>query len=196
MSSSETPSTPTEPARRQGLRPWQLGLIGVLALALIVLGILAYPHSNTSSSPGTAKVGSQVPTFSVPSLSGSSTVGIPVTTEGAKTPTVLIFFASWCKPCQQEMPALSKAINDGAAGDATVIGINALDEKKPAKAFVAENDVTFPVGFDQAGTVTNGSFGFVGLPYVVFVNPKGIVTEIHPGALTPEQLKAGLATAA
>ncbi len=177
------------------MRPWQLGLIGVLALALIVLGVLAYPHSKTSSAPGSAKVGSPVPSFSVPALTGSSTVGIPLTTEGTKEPTVLIFFASWCKPCQEEMPALSKAINDGAAGDATVIGINALDETKPARAFVAANDMTFPIGSDQAGTVTNGSFGFIGLPYVVFVNPKGIVTEIHPGALTPAQLKAGLATA-
>jgi len=177
------------------MRPWQLGLIGVLALALVVLGILAYPHSNTTSTPGSAKVGSPVPAFSVPSLSGGSSVVLATPTAGSKKPAVLIFFASWCKPCQREMPALSKAINDGAAKGATVIGINALDEAKPAKAFVAKNDMTFPIGVDQAGTVTNGSFGFIGLPYVVFVNPKGIVTEIHPGALSPEQLQAGLAKA-
>ena len=37
------------------------------------------------------------------------------------------------------------------------------------------------------------AFGFAGLPETVFVNAKGIVTEIHPGVTSPAQLAAGVA---
>jgi peroxiredoxin len=194
MSSSEAPSAPTEPEARKGPSQRQLLLIGLIALALIIVGVLAYPRSNSSSTPGSVAVGDHVPHFSLPSLSGSGQVGVPTSTR-ASTPTVLIFFAHWCGPCKTEMPALSAAINAGGAEPATVIGVNALDLTSPAKAFVAAHDITFPVGVDETGQVTNGAFGFPALPETVFVSPKGIITEIHFGATTPAQLRAGVEAA-
>jgi thiol-disulfide isomerase/thioredoxin len=194
MSSSETSSTPTEQPRSQGPSQRQLLLIGVIALALIVLGILVYPRSSTSSSGGRATVGQSVPTFSIPALSGVGHVGVPADGGGNGKAAVLIFFASWCGPCKTEMPALSAAINEGKADPAAVIGINSANPNtSAAKSFVASNNMRFPVGVDPEGTLTSGSFGFPGLPYTVFVNSKGIVTEIHEGVTTPAELQAGVA---
>jgi len=194
MSSSETSSTPAEQPRSQGPSQRQLLLIGAIALVLIVVGILVYPHSSTSSSGGGATVGQSVPTFSVPALSGAGRVGVPADGGGHGKAAVLIFFASWCGPCKTEMPALSAAINEGKALPAAVIGIDATDPNtSAAEALAASTDVRLPVGVDPDGTLTSGSFGFPGLPYTVFVSSKGIVTEIHQGITTPAELEAGVA---
>ena len=198
MSSSETSSTPTEPAEgqvpRAGLSFRSLLLIGLLALGLIIVGILAYPRSpSTGSSSGGAQVGKPVPSFSGPRLGDSGSVGVPESAGGKGHPAVLIFWGSWCSDCKTEMPALAAAINEGKAGSATVLGIDALDNDASALAFVAANDMRFASMRDPEGLVTNGTFGFAGLPYTVFVNAKGIVTEIHPGVTSPDQLAAGVA---
>jgi len=198
MSSSETPSTEPIPAEQGaergtgGPRLRTLVFIGGLAIILIVVGLLAYPSSpSTPSSGGGAKIGHPVPTFSLPALEGAAKVGVPADGGGNGTAAVLIFFASWCGPCKTEMPALSPMLATGEVAGAKVIGIDALDAEGPAKAFVAANKLSFPIGVDAVGSVTNGDFGFPALPEVVFVSRTGIVTGIHYGVTTPAQLEAG-----
>jgi len=194
MSSSPTSSTPTEPAARRAPSLRALLAIGALALALIVVGVLVYPSSSsTSGSSAGARVGGSVPHFSLTTLKVGGTIAVPADGGGHGVAAVLIFFASWCVPCQQEMPALAAAISEGKAGHASVLGINALDQRTAAIDFVAANKITFPVGVDSVGAVTNGVFGFPALPEVVFVSSKGIITQIHYGVTTPAELEAGVA---
>jgi len=171
-------------------------VIGVLAVALIVAGLLLYPRSSNSSSSGSgsARVGGSVPHFSLPNLTVQGSVGVSQNGGGSGKPIVLIFFASWCLPCQEETPGLVQAIDEGDAGSVPVLGINALDAKAAAQDFVANHKIPYPVGFDSAGAVTNGLFGFPALPEVVFVNGAGVITEIHYGVTTPAEFKAGIKT--
>jgi peroxiredoxin len=180
MSSSETPSAPTEASPRRGPSLRALLTIGMIALMLIVGGLLLYPSSSSnSSSGGAATIGGHVPHFSLQALDDSGAVSVPADGGGHGQAAVLVFFAAWCTECQAEMPALSAAITAGKAGGATVIGIDALDERTVAVDFVAAQRISFPVGYDAIGAVTNGIFGFPALPEVVFVNARGIITEIQ-----------------
>jgi len=49
---------------------------------------------------------------------------------------VLIFFASFCGPCKSEMPKVAKYLRHHNEGSIRVIGIDALDSRGPAEAFV------------------------------------------------------------
>jgi peroxiredoxin len=168
--------------------------IGIIAVVLVVGGFLIYPSSNSSSSGG-AKVGSPVPAFSLTSLEGTGTVAVPQDGGGKGKPAILLFFAAWCTQCQEEMPQLAPALSNPAnLGGASVLGIDALDQKTAAQNFVSQYHPTFPIGFDSIGAVTNGTFGFPALPEVVFVNGQGIITEIHYGATSPADLAKGVAT--
>lgn len=198
MSSSETPFTesatpgPPRESHRQGPKLRTLLIIGGLAVILIIVGLLAYPSGNaTTSSAGMATIGTPAPTFSLPALVGTRNVGVPLDGGGNGTAAVLLFFASWCGPCKSEMPALSPIVASGEVAGAKVMGINALDASGPATAFVAANRLTFPIGVDAEGAVTNGDFGFPALPEVVFISKTGIITGIHYGVTTPAELEAG-----
>ena len=65
---------------------------------------------------------------------------------------MLIFFASWCGPCQGEMPKVAAYIRAHNPGPIDVVGIDANDERPAAQKFVKKDGVTFPVAFDANGT--------------------------------------------
>ncbi len=50
--------------------------------------------------------------------------------------------------------------------------------------------MTFPVGSDEDATILSNTFGYLGDPYVVFVQADGIVSDVHPGAMTPASFAA------
>jgi cytochrome c biogenesis protein CcmG, thiol:disulfide interchange protein DsbE len=66
---------------------------------------------------------------------------------------VVNFWASWCGPCREEMPALeevSRAYAE-AGKPVTVIGVDASDVRPEAAKFLEEVGVTYPTVYDQAG---------------------------------------------
>ncbi len=138
--------------------------------------------------PTTKLVGHQVQSFTLPGLSGGK-VHAPWTEGHA---SVLIFFASWCTPCQGEMPKVAEYLRAHDPGPIDVVGIDANDERSAGQAFVKKDGVTFPVAFDANGTVTGGIFGFQELPESVFINAKGVVKRVHFGAIPDRALASGI----
>lgn len=64
------------------------------------------------------------------------------------------FWATWCRPCCYELPALNDlAAYYADAEDVTVITVNCGDRMETVQAFMAENGYTFPVACDTTGRV-------------------------------------------
>jgi hypothetical protein len=70
--------------------------------------------------------------------------------------------------------------------------MDANDQLGAAKTFVKKDDVTFPVAFDAHGSVTSAVFGFQSVPETVFLNAKGVVTDVYYGAIPTKRLIAGI----
>jgi peroxiredoxin len=134
-------------------------------------------------------VGKHVGSFSLPGLKGG-TIDAPWKSGHA---AVLIFFASWCGPCQGEMPKVAAYLRHHNEGAIRVIGMDSHDTRGPAKAFVERSGVAFPVAFDPNLTVAN-LFNLEAIPDTAFVNAKGVVTQIYMGAIPKAQLAQGIAT--
>ena len=108
--------------------------------------------------------------------------GRPVQLSGLSgVPTVINLWASWCKPCREELPMLAKADREYGEG-VRFIGIDVADAAPEAALRLAqESGVTFPQLVDRDGR-TRASLKYVGLPQTIFVDEQGrmVFTERTP----------------
>jgi peroxiredoxin len=109
-------------------------------------------------------------------------------------PTVMIFFGSWCTICHTEMPTISAYLRDHDVAPVAVLGDDNNEPLGDAKAFVQKLGLTFPVISDPNNAISVGVFKFTfGDPETVFLNAHGEVKEVHLGAISIKDLKAGIA---
>jgi cytochrome c biogenesis protein CcmG, thiol:disulfide interchange protein DsbE len=107
---------------------------------------------------------------------------------------VVNFWASWCVPCRQEMPALEE-VSQGyadAGKPVTVIGVDASDVRSEAAKFLAEVGVTYPTVYDQQGLRGGvaANWSVTGLPQTWFVARDGSRAGRIGGRLTVDDLRS------
>jgi thiol-disulfide isomerase/thioredoxin len=105
-------------------------------------------------------------------------------------PVVVNLWASWCEPCTREMPMLSDAA--AAHPDVQFIGVDTLDSRGGAEAFIADYGVPFPSLFDPDGAIRT-DLGSFGLPVTVFFDAEGNQVEKVDGELSQSALDEHLA---
>jgi cytochrome c biogenesis protein CcmG, thiol:disulfide interchange protein DsbE len=119
--------------------------------------------------------GAQAPAFAAPPYRGRE----PVTLAQFRGhPVVLNFWASWCPPCREEMPALEAAYERYRVRGVVVIGIDgATDTWAASRAFLDARGVTYPVGRDEGGQVAQ-AYHVTGLPTTFFIRADGRVAGV------------------
>ena len=186
-------SPTTDSPRRSLTKPQWILLAStvVLVVVLVAVATVLQGKSDTAGfSPTSSLVGHHVKGFTLDGLDGG-TVTAPWE---SGHPAVVIFFASYCGPCRHEMPKVAAYVASHSPSPVDVVAVDAVDQRTAAQAMVKRDKVTFPVGFDPNGTVTTGTFGFATVPESVFVNAKGIVTNVYYGAIPETKLATGIAT--
>ncbi len=106
---------------------------------------------------------------------------------------VVNFWATWCVPCVQEIPAFSKA-NTAAAGKVAFIGLG-IDSPDNIAAFAARFKPSYPlVNAGAAGTDLARAFGndAGALPFTVVIDGDGKVVATHLGKVDEATLRAWL----
>jgi thiol-disulfide isomerase/thioredoxin len=168
-----------------------IGIGTAVAVALIaIVSAFTGGHVTTNDGQPTSElVGKSVAKFSLVGLNARTVVS-PWSHHHA---SVLIFFASWCGPCQGEMPKIAAYVHTHSEPGVRIIGIAANDPHAAALKFIEKDDVTFPVAYDPNSTVTAGIFQFTTLPETAFVNAKGVVTQVYFGAIPKSDLIKGIA---
>lgn len=98
--------------------------------------------------------------------------------------TVINFFASWCVPCQREVPELNKLYDEINGTDVALIGINIDDKVENRDAFLDVHKVEFPVYefHDEEAGLDNLKVNVI--PTTFFVNGDGeilraFIGEVH-----------------
>ena len=90
------------------------------------------------------------------------------------------FWATWCGPCQQEMPLLDQMYKKYKPAGFTLIGVNVDKEGPAVKDLMARKPVSFPVLLDPANQVSK-AYHVDEMPSSVIIDRKGEIRYIHRG---------------
>ncbi|MEO7666313.1 MAG: TlpA disulfide reductase family protein [Dehalococcoidia bacterium] len=125
-----------------------------------------------------AEEGSLAPDFLLESVAGNETR----LTDFRGHPVVLNFWASWCRPCRQEMPLLVDASRRYVDDGLVVIGLNLQEGKALIEAFADDYGIEFPLLMDRDGEVGD-RYRLLGLPTTFFIDTDGVIQSVFTGPL-------------
>ena len=141
------------------------------------------PASNATAAPLLPTSVAELPTFDVDTYQR-------LLRQLRGTPVVVNVWASWCGPCKAESPLLREA--SATYGDRVqFLGVDILDSLGGARAFLADQGVTYPSVFDPPGAIRD-QLGMVGQPATVFYDADGHVVSSWDGQLTAAALQKGI----
>ena len=130
---------------------------------------------------GQSKIDSKVVPILQPMKDAASTPEIALgTLEGKKIAlkdfrgkvVLLNFWATWCVPCREEMPAMEKLYQEFKDKNFAIFAVAVKDRRQDAVDFVKELKITYPIGLDPEGKVGQ-EYGAWGLPATYLIGPKG-----------------------
>src|SRR6266487_3688850 len=101
------------------------------------------------------------------------------------------FWATWCKPCKEEMPAMQASYDKLRDEGFVVLAVNELEDTEKVAEHIRVHRHTFPVVMDHSNRVAN-RYGVVGLPASFLIDRQGIVREQIFGSLLTEERIAEL----
>jgi len=164
---------------RRGVPLWaQILIWAVLASLLALMGI-----GVNRAYQGTVQPGSKVPDFSLTLFSGYEYNGqSEVKVSDLRGKVVFInFWASWCKPCEQEAPVLEEAWKYYQPGGRVVfLGVDYVDTEPEARIFLKKFSNTYPNGLD-VGTAISQMFRIKGVPETYIIDTNGIIRDVKIG---------------
>lgn len=152
----------------------------------------ALPAFDSTSTATDTSIG-----MTAPIVSGKGFTGTEITTDGAGTPTLLVFLAHWCPHCQREVPLLVQWEKDGQTPTgidviAIATGTDPANPNFPPSEWLAREEfpALWPVIADSADKDAANAFGLSGYPYFVLVDAQGKVFKRLSGEIPMDELTA------
>lgn len=158
------------------------------AYASIVLGLLAAGGAGYSSylSLNALRVweGVETPSLSVKALDGQS-----FSLDDLRGKRVALnFWATWCGPCQAELPELSRLFKESGREDVLVIGVS-NESEETIRTFLKDNPVDYPVAAIGDIDLPSPFSDVYAVPTTFVIDRKGIIQTVRAGFAAAEELQ-------
>ena len=144
-------------------------------LIILTIGLLAIVASQWVYS-STDLLGKQAPDFTLRSDQGDN----KKLSEYRGKVVLINFWASWCGPCQQELPKLSELKQLHDEHDFELLAINIDEEPNKAIRLAKKLGINFPVLFDEEKNVSK-LYDIDAMPMTVLIDRNGDVRYLHRG---------------
>jgi len=124
--------------------------------------------------------------------------GKPANSENWRGKVLVVnFWASWCPPCVEEMPALDRIAQEYASKNVLIVGIG-IDSPSNIREFLQKTPVSYPIvlgGLEGSNLSKQMGNTQGALPYTVVVNSKGKSIYTKLGKISEEELKKAINSA-
>jgi len=159
--------------RRVGRRRPLLSWVWVPAFVLSLWVLGASPAGASTDSAQAlglqmAREPVEAPDFTLPELTGKKVA----LAEYRGKLVFLNFFATWCAPCRQEMPAMERLYRSYRDKGLVLVAVNVRETAREIPAFIRELKLTFPVLLDGDGAVAY-KYMVRGLPATYLIGRDG-----------------------
>jgi thiol-disulfide isomerase/thioredoxin len=102
-------------------------------------------------------------------------------------PVLLDFWATWCGPCQAELPVVNGIAQRFKDRGLVVVGVNTSDEPGMAEAYARKKRLSFPIVYDTANEVAK-KYRVDNLPTLVIVSKEGKIVAVRHGITSDSDL--------
>lgn len=182
-------------------------VLGVVVLALLGLQVASVPLGivpaasglPTADSIGNAEegiaVGQRAPAFATvngrPGLTDLD--GRPIElADFAGRPLWIVFWATWCTPCQLEAPDILASFHAHEPDGLAVLAIDIQEPTVAAREYALAHGLDYTIGLDATAAIKT-QYGAPGLPSHVFIDRTGVIRERYSGQLTADLMEQHLA---
>lgn len=107
-----------------------------------------------------------------------------------KGPILISFWATWCKPCVEELAEYSKIFNEYSSRGLQMLAISTDNEKSVSKVkpFVKSKQYNFPVLLDTNSEVAR-KYQAQAVPYTVILRQCGSIVYSHLGYMKGDEIE-------
>jgi len=161
--------------------------------SLLTLGIavaLACGAGGEGAAPAgeEAAAANPAPDFSLTDLDGNT-----VELSALRGQVVVIdFWATWCPPCEFQIPILNEVYEAERAAGVEILGVS-VDTEGPevVRAYVEKHGASYPILLGSEKLARQ--FGAPGFPALILVGPDGGIEQIHVGLIEAPELREAIA---
>ncbi|MEG0620352.1 MAG: cytochrome c biogenesis protein/redoxin [Raoultibacter sp.] len=190
------------------------GLMGGVSSSVAALGASDSPpaqKADEAAQPGTAPQPGETAQpdkaskkQAVPDFTLSDQYGTTYTLADLRGKTVFLnFFATWCGPCQREMPDIQALYERYGKNSGDVIVLGVANPKTPdnpkgadvgtsaVASFLENKGYTYPALMDETGAVFQ-SYGVSSFPKTFIIDKQGNLSQLLPGLVSAEKMQAAI----
>jgi cytochrome c biogenesis protein CcmG/thiol:disulfide interchange protein DsbE len=177
--------TESTTAPRRGVPLWIQIIVWVFLfglLGIVALGLNKAQKSTVTVQPGVTLENFTVPMYDEYQYNGMSQVSL---SDLRGKVVVINFWASWCKPCEQEAAEMQQAWERyEPTGQVIFLGVDYVDTPTNAFIYLKKFGITYPNGEDLNVTLKrpiSDYFNIQGVPETYFIDKSGVLTYVQIG---------------